>query len=102
VRLTSLQRGTQEPKHAKKSSIEKNNRRKRMTRSQRPGAQAEAIIAKEKPMEERFAATLKLPSFRAFVATGSQPCEMTAPSVYRRTSSAASLRNSAPRAGSGS
>ena len=47
---------------AKKSSIEKNNRRKRMTKSAAPRrAKLKAIIAdKKKPMEERFAATLKL------------------------------------------
>ena len=47
---------------AKKSSIEKNNRRKRMTKNAAPGrARLKAIIAdKTKPMEERFAATLKL------------------------------------------
>ena len=47
---------------AKKSSIEKNNRRKRMTKTAAPKrAKLKAIIAdKKKPMEERFAATLKL------------------------------------------
>jgi len=47
---------------AKKSSIEKNNRRKRMTKNAAPRrAKLKAIIAdKSKPMEERFAATLKL------------------------------------------
>ena len=47
---------------AKKSSIEKNNRRKRMTKNAAPKrARLKAIIAdKTKPMEERFAATLKL------------------------------------------
>jgi small subunit ribosomal protein S14 len=47
---------------AKKSSIEKNNRRKRMTKNAAPKrAKLKAIIAdKELPMEERFAATLKL------------------------------------------
>ena len=47
---------------AKKSSIEKNNRRKRMTKNAAPKrAKLKAIIAdKKKPMEERFAATLKL------------------------------------------
>ncbi len=47
---------------AKKSSIEKNNRRKRMTKNAAPArAKLKAIIAdKKKPMEERFAATLKL------------------------------------------
>ena len=47
---------------AKKSSIEKNNRRKRMTKNAAPArAKLKAIIAdKTRPMEERFAATLKL------------------------------------------
>ena len=47
---------------AKKSSIEKNNRRKRMSKNAAPKrAKLKAIIAdKKKPMEERFAATLKL------------------------------------------
>ena len=47
---------------AKKSSIEKNNRRKRMTKNAAPKRERlKAIIAdKSKPMEERFAATLKL------------------------------------------
>ena len=47
---------------AKKSSIEKNNRRKRMTKNAAPQrAKLKAIIAdRKKPMEERFAATLKL------------------------------------------
>ena len=47
---------------AKKSSIEKNNRRKRMAKNAAPKrARLKAIIAdKDLPMEERFAATLKL------------------------------------------
>ena len=47
---------------AKKSSIEKNNRRKRMTKNAAPKRERlKAIIAdKTLPMEERFAATLKL------------------------------------------
>lgn len=47
---------------AKKSSIEKNNRRKKMTKNAAAKrAKLKAIIAdKKKPMEERFAATLKL------------------------------------------
>ncbi len=47
---------------AKKSSIEKNNRRKRMAKNAAPArARLKAIIAdKTQPMEERFAATLKL------------------------------------------
>jgi|SRR6188768_978490 small subunit ribosomal protein S14 len=47
---------------AKKSSIEKNNRRRRLTK-QFAGRRArlKAIVTdKEKPMEERFAASLKL------------------------------------------
>src|SRR5271156_6175918 len=47
---------------AKKSSIEKNNRRRRMTK-QYAGRRArlQVIVAdKSKPVEERFAATLKL------------------------------------------
>ena len=47
---------------AKKSSVEKNNRRMRMSKNAAPKrARLKAIIAdKTKPMEERFAATLKL------------------------------------------
>jgi len=47
---------------AKKSSIEKNNRRKKMTKNAaQKRAKLKAIIAdRKKPMEERFAATLKL------------------------------------------
>src|ERR1700755_3538436 len=47
---------------AKKSSIEKNNRRLKMSKQfAARRAKLKAIIAdKEKPMEERFAATLKL------------------------------------------
>ncbi len=47
---------------AKKSSIEKNNRRQRMTKNAAAKrARLKAVIAdKTKPMEERFAATLKL------------------------------------------
>jgi small subunit ribosomal protein S14 len=47
---------------AKKSSIEKNNRRIKMSKLAAPKrARLKAIIAdKSKPMEERFAATLKL------------------------------------------
>jgi small subunit ribosomal protein S14 len=47
---------------AKKSSIEKNNRRKRLTKNAAPArAKLKAIITdKKRPMEERFAATLKL------------------------------------------
>jgi len=47
---------------AKKSSIEKNNRRRRMTKNAADKrAKLKALIAdKKKPLEERFAATLKL------------------------------------------
>ena len=47
---------------AKKSSVEKNNRRKRMVKNAAAKrARLKAVIAdKTKPMEERFAATLKL------------------------------------------
>lgn len=47
---------------AKKSSVEKNNRRKRMVKTAAPRrARLKAIIAdKAKPMEERFAAAMKL------------------------------------------
>ena len=75
---------------AKKSSIEKNNRRKRMTKNAAPRrAKLKAIIAdKKKPMEERFAATLKL----AALPRNSSPtrirnrCELTGRprSVYRK------------------
>jgi small subunit ribosomal protein S14 len=47
---------------AKKSSIEKNNRRKRMSKTFGPRRARLKAIARDKslPMEERFAATLKL------------------------------------------
>ncbi len=76
---------------AKKSSIEKNNRRKKMAKNAQPKrAKLKAIIAdKQKPMEERFAATLKL----AALPRNSSPtrirnrCELTGRprSVYRKT-----------------
>jgi small subunit ribosomal protein S14 len=75
---------------AKKSSIEKNNRRKRMTKNAAPKRAAlKAIIAdKEKPMEERFAATLKLSELpRNSSATRIRNrCEITgrARAVYRK------------------
>ena len=75
---------------AKKSSIEKNNRRKRMTKNAAPKrAKLKAIIAdKKKPMEERFAATLKLAELpRNSSATRIRNrCEMTGRprSVYRK------------------
>jgi small subunit ribosomal protein S14 len=47
---------------AKKSSIEKNNRRRRLTRKYSARRERLKMIArdKSKPIEERFAATLKL------------------------------------------
>jgi small subunit ribosomal protein S14 len=76
---------------AKKSSIEKNNRRMKMAKNaQAKRAKLKAIIAdKKKPMEERFAATLKL----AALPRNSSPtrirnrCELTGRprSVYRKT-----------------
>src|ERR1700729_3604576 len=75
---------------AKKSSIEKNNRRKRMTKNAAPKrAKLKAIIAdKKKPMEERFAATLKLAEMpRNSSATRIRNrCEITGRprSVYRK------------------
>jgi small subunit ribosomal protein S14 len=76
---------------AKKSSIEKNNRRQKMAKNaQAKRAKLKAIIAdKDKPMEERFAATLKL----AALPRNSSPtrirnrCELTGRprSVYRKT-----------------
>ena len=76
---------------AKKSSIEKNNRRKRMTKNAAPRrAKLKAIIAdKKKPMEERFAATLKLAEMpRNSSATRIRNrCEITGRprSVYRKS-----------------
>ena len=76
---------------AKKSSIEKNNRRMRMTKNAAAKrARLKAIIAdKQKPMEERFAATLKLAEMpRNSSATRIRNrCEMTGRprSVYRKT-----------------
>jgi small subunit ribosomal protein S14 len=76
---------------AKKSSIEKNNRRKQMTKSAAPKrAKLKAIIAdKKKPMEERFAATLKLAEMpRNSSATRIRNrCEITGRprSVYRKS-----------------
>jgi small subunit ribosomal protein S14 len=47
---------------AKKSSIEKNNRRRRMTKkfAGRRSRLKEIVADRSKPVEERFAATLKL------------------------------------------
>ena len=75
---------------AKKSSIEKNNRRMRLSKLYGPKrAKLKAIIAdKEKPMEERFAATLKLAEMpRNSSATRIRNrCELTGRprSVYRK------------------
>src|SRR4030081_1419882 len=75
---------------AKKSSIEKNNRRKRMAKNGAPQrAKLKAIIAaKKKPMERRVRATLKPPQRpRNSSATRIRNrCEMTGRprSVYRK------------------
>jgi small subunit ribosomal protein S14 len=76
---------------AKKSSIEKNNRRRKMAKNaQTKREKLKAVIAdKRRPMEERFAATLKL----AALPRNSSPtrirnrCELTGRprSVYRKT-----------------
>ena len=75
---------------AKKSSIEKNNRRRRMTK-QFAGRRArlKAIVSdKSRPVEERFAATLKLAEMpRNSSATRIRNrCELTGRprSVYRK------------------
>ena len=88
---------------AKKSSIEKNNRRKRMAKNAAPQrAKLKAIIAdKTKPMEERFAATLKLAQMPRNSSTTRirNRCELSGARTIARTSSAASrCVNSAPRA----
>ncbi|HEY0233946.1 MAG TPA: 30S ribosomal protein S14 [Afipia sp.] len=76
---------------AKKSSIEKNNRRQRMTKNAAAKrAKLKAIIAdKKKPMEERFAATIKLAELpRNSSATRiHNRCEVTGRphAVYRKT-----------------
>lgn len=76
---------------AKKSSIEKNNRRQRMTKNaSAKRAKLKAIIAdKKKPMEERFAATIKLAEMpRNSSATRIRNrCEISgrSRSVYRKT-----------------
>jgi small subunit ribosomal protein S14 len=75
---------------AKKSSIEKNNRRMRMTKNAAAKrARLKSVISdKQKPMEERFAATLKLAEMpRNSSATRIRNrCEMTGRprSVYRK------------------
>ncbi|MBI5127841.1 MAG: 30S ribosomal protein S14 [Rhodopseudomonas palustris] len=74
---------------AKKSSIEKNNRRKKMSKNAAPKrARLKAIIAdKDLPMEERFAATLKLAEMPRNSSTTRirNRCEITgrSRSVYR-------------------
>jgi small subunit ribosomal protein S14 len=76
---------------AKKSSIEKNNRRQKMTKNAAAKrAKLKAIIAdKKKPMEERFAATIKLAEMpRNSSATRvHNRCEITGRphAVYRKT-----------------
>ena len=76
---------------AKKSSIEKNNRRKKMAKNAAPKrAKLKAIIAdKTKPMEERFAATLKLAALprNSSLTRVRNRCERTGRprSVYRKT-----------------
>jgi small subunit ribosomal protein S14 len=75
---------------AKKSSIEKNNRRRRMTKNAADKrAKLKSIINdKAKPLEERFAATLKLAEMpRNSSATRIRNrCELTGRprSVYRK------------------
>ena len=75
---------------AKKSSIEKNNRRKRMAKSHagRRTRLKAIVMDKTKSMEERFAATLKLAEMpRNSSATRIRNrCEMTGRprSVYRK------------------
>jgi len=75
---------------AKKSSVEKNNRRQKMTKNAAAKrAKLKAIIAdKKKPMEERFAATIKLAEMpRNSSATRIRNrCEISgrARSVYRK------------------
>jgi small subunit ribosomal protein S14 len=75
---------------AKKSSVEKNNRRQRMTKNAaEKRANLKAIISdKTKPMEERFAATIKLAEMpRNSSATRIRNrCEITGRprSVYRK------------------
>jgi small subunit ribosomal protein S14 len=75
---------------AKKSSIEKNNRRKKMAKNAAPKRERlKAIIAdRSKPMEERFAATLKLAEMprNSSVTRIRNRCELTgrARAVYRK------------------
>jgi small subunit ribosomal protein S14 len=76
---------------AKKSSIEKNNRRLKMSKlfAARRKKLKDIIGDKEKPMEERFAATLKLAQLPRNSSTTRyrNRCEMTGRprSVYRKT-----------------
>jgi small subunit ribosomal protein S14 len=76
---------------AKKSSIEKNNRRKKLAKQAQPKrAKLKAIIAdKTRPMEERFAATLKLAALprNSSLTRVRNRCELTGRprSVYRKT-----------------
>ena len=76
---------------AKKSSIEKNNRRAKMAKQTAARrARLKAIISdKKKPLEERFAATLKLAQEprNASRTRYRNRCEMTGRprSVYRKT-----------------
>ncbi len=74
---------------AKKSSIEKNNRRRRLTKKfSGRRARLKAIARdKDKPMEERFAATLKLAELPRNSAASRvrNRCEMTGrPRAYYR------------------
>ncbi len=74
---------------AKKSSIEKNNRRRRLTKKfSGRRARLKAIARdKDKPMEERFAATLRLAELprNAAASRVRNRCEMTGrPRAYYR------------------
>ena len=86
---------------AKKSSIEKNNRRRRMTKqfSGRRARLKEIARDKQAPMEERFAAVLKLAELpRNSSATRIRNrCEMTG---RPRSASTASTSSAASRCGS--
>jgi small subunit ribosomal protein S14 len=76
---------------AKKSSIEKNNRRRKMAKNaQAKREKLKAVIAdKRRPMEERFAATLKLAALprNSSLTRIRNRCELTGRprSVYRKT-----------------
>ena len=74
---------------AKKSSIEKNNRRRRLSKkySGRRARLKAIAMDKTRPMEERFAATLKLAELPRNSAAGRvrNRCEMTGrPRAYYR------------------